>query len=56
MLGAFGCGAFRNDPNIVARAYRDIFPEFDGYFREIRFAVYCLPHDRTNFDVFRRLL
>ena len=56
VLGAFGCGAFRNDPNIVARAYRDIFPEFDGYFREIRFAVYCLPHDRTNFDVFRRLL
>ena len=56
VLGAFGCGAFKNDPNIVARAYRDIFPEFDGYFREIRFAVYCLPHDRTNFDVFRRLL
>ncbi len=56
VLGAFGCGAFKNDPNIVARAYRDIFPEFDGYFHEIRFAVYCPPHDRTNFDVFRRLL
>ena len=56
VLGAFGCGAFRNDPNIVARAYRDIFPEFDGYFREIRFAVYCPPHDRTNFDVFRKML
>lgn len=56
VLGAFGCGAFRNDPNIVARAYRDIFPEFDGYFREIRFAVYCPPHDRTNFDVFRHVL
>ena len=56
VLGAFGCVAFRNDPNIVARAYRDIFPEFDGYFREIRFAVYCPPHDRTNFDVFRKML
>lgn len=56
VLGAFGCGAFKNDPNIVAQAYRDILPEFDGYFREIRFAVYCPPHDRTNFDVFRHVL
>ena len=56
VLGAFGCGAFQNDPNIIAQAYRNIFPEFDGYFRVIRFAVYCPPHDRTNFDVFRRLL
>ena len=56
VLGAFGCGAFKNDPNIVAQAYRHILPEFDGYFREIRFAVYCPPHDRTNFDVFRKTL
>ena len=56
VLGAFGCGAFKNDPNIVAQAYRHILPEFDGYFCEIRFAVYCLPHDRTNFDVFRKTL
>ena len=39
VLGAFGCGAFKNDPNIVAQAYRHILPEFDGYFREIRFAA-----------------
>ena len=39
LLGAFGCGAFKNDPNIVAQAYRHILPEFDGYFREIRFAA-----------------
>ena len=56
VLGAFGCGAFKNDPNIVAQAYRHILPEFDGYFCEIRFAVYCPPHDRTNFDVFRKTL
>ena len=56
VLGAFGCGAFKNDPNIVAQAYRHILPEFDGYFCEIRFAVYCPPHDRTNFDVFRHVL
>lgn len=56
VLGAFGCGAFHNDPNVVAQAYRDILPEFDGYFKEIRFAVYCPPHDRTNFDVFRKTL
>ena len=56
VLGAFGCGAFENDPEVVARAYRDILPEFDGKFREISFAVYCTPRDRKNFDVFPKML
>lgn len=56
VLGAFGCGAFRNNPEIVARAYKEILPQFTGYFKEIRFAVYCSPKNPKNYDVFKRIL
>lgn len=56
VLGAFGCGAFRNNPEIVARAYKEILPQFTGYFKEIRFAVYCPPKNKTNYDKFRSII
>lgn len=56
VLGAFGCGAFRNNPEIVAQAYSEILPQFTGYFREIRFAVYCSPKNPRNYDTFRRVI
>lgn len=56
VLGAFGCGAFENPPEIVARAYKEVLPEYKGYFDEIRFAVYCTPKDTTNCDVFSRTM
>jgi len=54
--GAFGCGAFRNSPDIVARAYQEIIPEYKKYFREIRFAVYCPPDNSVNYDTFQKIL
>ena len=45
VLGAFGCGAFQNNPRIVAQAYKNILPEFDGQFSKIEFAVYCSPRE-----------
>lgn len=56
VLGAFGCGAFQNKPEIVARAYKEILPEFRGRFRKIEFAVYCTSRDSRNYDVFKRVL
>ena len=53
ILGAFGCGAFSNDPQIVAQAYRNILPEYLNYFRLIEFAVYCRPGDDSNCQAFR---
>lgn len=56
ILGAFGCGAFKNPPAIVARAYRDVINEQFLYnFSNIEFAVYC-SHDDTNFRVFEQIL
>lgn len=56
ILGAFGCGAFRNPPSVVARAYRELVDEFDGQFRTIEFAVYCTPRDTANYDAFVRAM
>ena len=56
ILGAFGCGAFQNDPEVVARAYKTVLQEFPRVFRQIEFAVYCPPGGSTNYDVFSRTL
>ena len=56
ITGAFGCCAFKNNPRIVAQAFKNILPEFDGAFKEIIFAVYCPPRDAQNFDVFKKVL
>lgn len=52
ILGAFGCGAFRNPPEIVARAYKNVIEtHFMNSFKNIVFAVYC-GKDDTNYQVF----
>ena len=56
VTGAFGCGAFRNNPEVVAQAYKKILPEFDGYFKEIIFAIYCRPQETINYDTFKKIL
>ena len=56
VLGAFGCGAFQNDPEVVARAYKAALQEFPKVFRQIEFAVYCPPGGSRNYDVFKRVL
>ena len=56
ILGAFGCGAFCNDPHIVAQAYKNVLLEFQDYFQIIEFAVYCRPKDSINFDAFNAIL
>ena len=52
ILGAFGCGAFRNDPAVVAAAYQQALPQFLNHFKTIEFAVYCSPKDQRNYDAF----
>ncbi len=54
ILGAFGCGAFRNPPEVAAAAAVCAVREFSRYFSAIEFAVYCSPRDDTNFRVFEK--
>ena len=56
VTGAFGCGAFKNNPEVVARAFKKVLPEFDGRFKEVVFAIYCRPHEQTNLETFKKIL
>lgn len=56
ILGAFGCGAFLNDPEVVAQASKTVVREFSLAFKKIEFAVYCGPSDQKNYFVFQRVL
>ena len=56
VLGAFGCGAFQNNPETVAKAYKTVLEIFPNVFRRIEFAIYCPPQDDTNYQVFKKIL
>ena len=56
ILGAFGCGAFQNNPEVVARAYKVALEEFPNVFKQVEFAVYCSQNDDTNYQVFKKIL
>ncbi|KAL1508592.1 hypothetical protein AB1Y20_004690 [Prymnesium parvum] len=56
LLGAFGCGAFRNPPDEVARAFAHVLAshEFRGKFSTIAFAIMDPKQsDQGNFAAFR---
>lgn len=52
VLGAFGCGAFRNDPTVVSRAWHVALGEFPRAFERVTFAVWHRPDEAQNFDAF----
>ena len=53
VTGAFGCGAFRNDPKVVANAWRTALSVFPKVFERVEFAVYCTDEEMENYRVFR---
>ena len=56
ILGAFGCGAFENNPEIVAMASRNVIKDYLHAFRTIEYAIYCSPRDERNYETFVRVL
>ncbi|KAK4245559.1 hypothetical protein C7999DRAFT_16237 [Corynascus novoguineensis] len=55
VLGALGCGAFKNPPQEVVKCWQEVLsePEFaGGWFKEIWFAVYDRRNE-GNFEIFQ---
>ena len=57
ILGAFGCGAFKNPPKLVSEVWAEVLKNYLYDFRMVEFAVYCQP-DRpsSNFGAFRNTM
>ena len=55
ILGAFGCGAFRNNPEIVAKAYKDVLQDYMHCFKVIDFAIIDGKYS-NNYEIFKRVL
>lgn len=54
ILGAFGCGAFENNPKVVAQASKNVIEKYRKCFKTIEFAIYCREHETENYDAFCR--
>lgn len=53
VLGAWGCGAFGNDPVLVARLFEEALGgAFRGAYREVRFAIYDAWEDHRTIGPF----
>ncbi len=52
ILGAFGCGAFENDPAVVSRAWKDALDEYAHHFDVVEFAIYTSAYDQKNYKAF----
>ena len=57
VLGAYGCGVFRNDPEDVARFWQELLMEegWGRYFLEINFSILAKSDEDRNIVPFRRL-
>ena len=56
VLGAFGCGAFQNNPRVVAKAYNDIIKKYKDQFDVIEFAICCRDFETENYDSFVEII
>ncbi|WP_141607115.1 hypothetical protein [Treponema saccharophilum] len=52
VLGAFGCGAFRNNPDVVAKDMVSLAKKYALAFKVIEFAVFCRGFDDVNYSAF----
>lgn len=52
ILGAWGCGVFKNPPDVNAKIFRDVLNMFSSSFDDVIFAI----PDDTNYQIFKKNL
>ena len=52
ILGAFGCGVFRNPPEMVASAFETVLKQYGPYFATVEFALGHNSRDGDNYRAF----
>lgn len=58
VLGAWGCGVFRNDPRMVARSFAEFLKQpgrFTGGFEEVVFAVFDRSENEATYRAFAEI-
>lgn len=57
ILGAWGCGVFRNEPEDVASYFKDVInSKFENIFKQIIYAVYDSSEKKQNFLAFQKTM
>ena len=56
ILGAFGCGAFSNPPQLVSKTFKKILIDenYYKYFENIHFAIFTTLNEKKNVDEFTK--
>ena len=56
ILGAFGCGAFRNPPQVTANIFKLVQQDYRYTFDTIEYAVFHTEREMENYKVFKNIL
>lgn len=56
VLGALGCGAWRNPPRHVAEIFKSVLDEYIGAFQEVVFACFDTTPEPNNYTIFQEVL
>ena len=56
ILGAFGCGAFGNDPQLVSKTFKKVLidEEYYKYFENVHFAIFTALNETINLNEFNK--
>ena len=56
ILGAYGCGAFGNSPQLVSKAFKSILidEEYYKYFNNVHFAIFTALNEEINLNEFKK--